>query len=1035
MESNKRKFKYTFVTEKFLDLPVSQNGDDFIQSFTEVVAQSLGADYVWIAMDSGAGENQEGEYCSSSFLRRKIDFRKLFEVRPDSSLWYEDKSQISTNIVANDVERARLPKHMAQSLLSLGVKSLGIFHIRSKTQRLGFAMCVYTSHFHRWRNDEVAEFAALEPSVDSTEDASDISASIASTVLGAKLSEYQRLAGHGNIVMLHTDNRFRVVDVFGNSLALVGVPREELIGDASLWDSVVDRRDRALLRQRIRQIRFRRGELCEELRIVHKKTGEVRWLHLRALPQFSQEGDFLGWEGFGIDVTERREAQIAAIDKSKRLEALIEITRSLEKIQSPTPLLLNGLQKLLTAIGAECGYACLYDKNSKLLDIVATVGFAAEFVGELDGVCKGSSLLRRAIDERRAYLIEDIQSDIRAVKGIAKLESLRSTIMAPMTVGDDVYGALVVFTRTPDNFSQDDLELFRAGAMQVGIALRQLELVDIHRRQTQSLQSLYEINQQLSKTHSIVEMADAIFPILTREFGVRNGWIGLLDEHELSIQGRSGFGPAFADQVSVEMRFQLDETSAEVRLAIEQKRPVMWQRDAKILSPSILLPDALQVIIVPMISLGKVLGVLAVEPSSRATFRTKERIGLLMSIANELATAILISRFESRMADSHKMRMAALLSSGVAHNFNNLLQVIIGQTSLIELQNPLQESIREANKTIADAAHKGATLVSQLSNIATRAPAKRTSCKVRHLLESVVDGYCLEKPSQISCTLHTSLQDSSAFMVNARQIQHVIENLLKNAEEALNNSKVDKRIQVSAQTVSIRVGQISSELAPGHYVRIDVADNGSGMNHEQRSRCFEPFYTTKNVDMNSGVGLTGAGLGLATSYHIIRGHQGIITVKSGAGAGTIFSVYLPLHRESAVGTTPANTDTGLTPQKSGVLLLNLDPSVYPSVLSALESLGFPVLGAFDVSQAIEVLDSSEVSIQRVVVDADIYGEGIEGVVQTLLELNEQVVVLVIGELLKDWRFHNRRVFVRKKPISLWSLQEFINLGPQSNIAN
>ena len=59
MESNKRKFKYTFVTEKFLDLPVSQNGDDFIQSFTEVVAQSLGADYVWIAMDSRAGENQE----------------------------------------------------------------------------------------------------------------------------------------------------------------------------------------------------------------------------------------------------------------------------------------------------------------------------------------------------------------------------------------------------------------------------------------------------------------------------------------------------------------------------------------------------------------------------------------------------------------------------------------------------------------------------------------------------------------------------------------------------------------------------------------------------------------------------------------------------------------------------------------------------------------------------------------------------------------------------------------------------------------
>lgn len=1030
MDSKKRKSKYTFAADKFLDLPVSQTGDDFLQSFTEVVAQSLGADYVWISIDPAAAQNQVGEYCSTGFLRRKSDFRKLFEVRPDGSLWYERESQISTNIVANDVERARLPRRMAQSLLSLGVKSLGIFHIRSQNQRVGFAVCVYSSHFHRWRSDEVAEFSALEPSIDTAEDSSDISANIESTVLGAKLSEYQRLAGHGNIVMLHTDNRFRVVDVFGNSLALVGVPREELIGDATLWDTVVDRRDRALLRQRIRQIRFRRGELCEELRIVHKKSGEVRWLHLRALPQFSQEGDFLGWEGFGIDVTERREAQIAAVDKTRRLEALIEITRSLEKIQDPIPLLLNGLQKLLNAIRAECGYACLYEKDSKLLDIVATVGFTAEFVGELDQVCKGSSLLRRAIDERQAYLIDDIQSDIRAVKGIAKLESLRSTIIAPMTVGDDVFGALVVFTRTTDHFNQDDLELFKAGAMQVGIALRQLELVDIHRRQSQSLQSLYEINQQLAKTHSVIEMASAVFPILTREFGVRNGWIGLLDEHELSVQGRSGFGPAFKDQVSVEVRFQLDKNRSELRTAIEQKRPVLWQRDSKISSSTALLPDASQVVLVPMISLGKVLGVLAVEPSSKATFRTKERIGLLMSIANELATAILISRVESRMADSHKMRMAALLSSGVAHNFNNLLQVIIGQTSLIDLQNPQQESIREANKTIADAAHKGATLVSQLANIATRAPAQRTSCKVRNLLESVVEGYCLEKPAEITCTFNASLEETSTSMVNARQIQHVIENLLKNAEEALSDSQVDKRIQISAQKVAIRVGQISSDLAPGSYVRIDIADNGSGMNHEQRSRCFEPFYTTKNVDINSGVGLTGAGLGLATSYHIIRGHQGIITVKSGAGAGTIFSVYLPLHPESVAGTAPANTDTAITNHKSGVLLLNLDPSVYPTILSALESLEFPVLGAFDVSQAIEVLQSSEVSIQRVVVDADIYGEGVEGVVQTLLELDSDVVILVIGELLKDWRFHNRRVFVRKKPISLWSLQEFVNLSPQ-----
>ena len=1011
-------------TETFLDRRVVHNGDDFARSYCDAVAQSLGADFVWVSFLNSGVLPEDGEYCSPSFLTRKNELKHLFKLKSNGTLWYHDVAQLHSNVVVNDVERARLPKTMTQSLLAVGVKSLGVFLVKSKEKILGFTVCAFAGQFHRWRTDEISELAKFGIDLSSDRPTRKIAEDVESTVLGAKLSEYQRLAGHGNIVMLHTDNRFRVVDVFGNSRALVGLPRESLTGDAGIWDKIVDRRDRALLRQRIRQMRVKKGELCEELRIVHAETGSVRWLHLRALPQFSSDNEFLGWEGFGVDVTERREAQLAAIEKSRRLEALIDLSHILVENRDSTALLLTGLKKLLSAVDADGGYACILDSSTDELEIVAARGFSEEFVSRLQVVCRGESLLRQAIKDKQALLVEDIQNDRRADKGIARIEDLRSIIVSPMMIGGEVLGALVACKKGA-GFKQDDFDMFLAGSMQVGIGLKQLELVDQHRRQRQSMETLLELTKNLSKALPVTEMIQVIFPILEQEFAIKSAWMGLVEEQGVGVLGRSAVGRCFTTRESIEIRLRLNGEIPPLSRAIAQQRPVIWRRSDSKQYRSEIFPEARSLIFVPMISLGKVVGILILEPSTIATLRSKERIQLLVNIANEVATAILVGRYEVRIGESHKMRMAALLSAGVAHNFNNLLQVILGQSAVIEMNSQDNSILKDANETIAQAAQKGATLVEQLANIASQTPIRKTQYNAEELIKAVVRGSLVRKSDDVTCSHHSTLASSTVILANAQQLQHVIKNLVENALEAFSPSQSDKRIQISAQEVDIKVGQLGAELDPGGYVRIDIADNGSGMTHEQWSRCFEPFYTTKKVDPNSGIGLTGTGLGLATSYQIVKAHGGIITIRSGAGAGTISSIYIPFSATEESGASEQDSLKENTFEQQEVILLNLHPSVYGSVLSAVESLQIPSRGTFDVSQVLEILAGPSRRFYRVIIDADVYGDRTDGVVETVLAANPKTNVLIIGETVKAEAYSEKRIFIRTKPVSMWSLKDFL----------
>jgi PAS domain S-box-containing protein len=833
------------------------------------------------------------------------------------------------------------------------------------------------------------------------------------------------MAQYGNVLIIITDAQFGIVEVFGDAEAMLGISASQMKNNSRIWERIIDPRDQASLHRRILRLRLERSELREEVRAVHQKTGEVRWVMLRAVPQFSPSGGFLGWEGFGIDITERRSAQESLASQSARVEALFEVARSLQGQTDPALVVLRGLRALLSATRSVCGYGCFYHRDVDEVEIVAAQGLSEQYIAGMDPVLRGPSLLRESISQKVGMILADIQEDPRAHTQLAKIEDLRSTIVMPLVADDEVYGALVVFTRSRASYSPDDFELVSAAATQIALAVRQTYLLDTERQQSQTLGALYRISHELAKYRTPREIAEHAFPILQQEFTLRRGWFGVTNEQGTHIVGKAGFGTGIRRKLQ-EVQIELNLRHDFLDEALKTQRPVIvpagTQMECSGLQRVMALLKLETFVVVPLVSLGQVIGVLVVEPAIPNLVTKDSRLHLLSSMANEMATVLMARRFEARMAEGLKMRMAGLLASGVAHNFNNMLQAILGQVALLEMQISKDSPALDSARMISDAAKRGAALVSQLINFAAQGQGTRQTASITRLIADSQELYSSLLGKRIELQVKQS-PDISDVVADLNQIQQVLTNLLMNAKDAI-GGKDAGIVGISVSRVRLRSGEIDPELAPGIYVRIDVSDNGQGMNSEQQLRCFEPFYTTKNVDPGTGVGLSGSGLGLSAAYSMIKQHNGLITVTSELGEGSIFSVYLPAQvTEGTSGVAPQSVAPRAT-TNGGVLLLGLEMGAQPFVTSLLESLGYRSRGAYDLKQVHDLISREPQAWEYLLVDTDTLGDGILDQCRQLMDRFPDIRLLAMSGALREGVSPppTPREAYLEKPLGVWSVE-------------
>jgi PAS domain S-box-containing protein len=318
-------------------------------------------------------------------------------------------------------------------------------------------------------------------------------------------------------------------------------------------------------------------------------------------------------------------------------------------------------------------------------------------------------------------------------------------------------------------------------------------------------------------------------------------------------------------------------------------------------------------------------------------------------------------RLQQKLHQAQKMEAIGLMAGGVAHDLNNILASIVGYPQLIRFQLPDNKQVHELAQAVEKAGERAAAVVDDLLTVARGvAVVKQVSD-----LNVLVTEYLASTEGQEVQTRHPEVILSSAMAPHPLcitcspiHITKCLMNLVNNAAEAINGHG-EVVISTSREKVTKDTGHSMYQVEPGQYAVLCIRDNGPGISEEDQERIFEPFYTKKTM------GRSGTGLGLAVVWNTVVDHKGSVTMKSGQGQGTTFTLLFPLNDEEVPQAQNAQSgESGLDELAGTGTIMVVDDDVQQLSLAGgmLQVLGYEVLTAASGEEALEVLADQSVDL-------------------------------------------------------------------------
>ncbi len=344
---------------------------------------------------------------------------------------------------------------------------------------------------------------------------------------------------------------------------------------------------------------------------------------------------------------------------------------------------------------------------------------------------------------------------------------------------------------------------------------------------------------------------------------------------------------------------------------------------------------------------------------------------------------------EEQLRQAQKMEAVGRLAGGVAHDFNNMLNVILGYSDLLLAKPLLEDSVHRRTVEIRKAAVHAAALTQQLLAFSRQQVLQPRVVNLADILAALQGmlGRMLGAHIEIATMLDEHL---APVRIDPTQVQQVIINLAVNARDAMPQGG---KLNFEFKNVTLDESQVRTDgIPPGIYVMLAVSDNGSGMTAEVQKRVFEPFFTTK------GVG-EGTGLGLATVYGIVRQSGGYIRLDSKPGAGTTFQIFFPRverHEETPPPLPEEPLQQHAVSAVGTILVVEDDPGVRALVEEVLQSAGYNVLMAQDGTQALRISAEYAGPIQLLLSDVIMPKMGGKEVATRLTEPRPDMPVLFMS---------------------------------------
>jgi len=408
-----------------------------------------------------------------------------------------------------------------------------------------------------------------------------------------------------------------------------------------------------------------------------------------------------------------------------------------------------------------------------------------------------------------------------------------------------------------------------------------------------------------------------------------------------------------------------------------------------------------------------------VSNTTRAYYEADQIVryeGIVINVNDRKRSEEEREKLKTQLFQAQKLESVGRLAGGVAHDFNNMLGVILGRLELILMELPPDSPHYADMEEIQKAAKRSADLTRQLLAFARKQTIVPKVLDLNDTVEGMLkmlrrligeDVDLLWKPSANLWTVK----------MDATQVDQILANLCVNARDAISGGGY-VTIETANCTLDEAYCAVNVGAVPGEYVLLAVSDNGGGMDSTTLENLFEPFFTTK------GIG-EGAGLGLATVYGIIQQNEGFIHVDSEPGEGTTFKIYLP--RYEGKPCNAPSSETGESPMGHGetILLVEDDASILSLGKIMLERMGYRVLTAENPDQALVAAKAHAGAIHLLATDVVMPKMSGKELAQQIMLLYPEIRVLFMSGYTANVIAHRgileAKVHFIQKPFSMKAL--------------
>jgi signal transduction histidine kinase/ActR/RegA family two-component response regulator len=616
------------------------------------------------------------------------------------------------------------------------------------------------------------------------------------------------------------------------------------------------------------------------------------------------------------------------------------------------------LQKIMeSAIGlleAEKGTVALWDNRKQNYAISIVYGLPEVLIGR-EFLTSSGGVIGEVLRKKGPVLFDDCEHHPNRLQELDLLQ-IKEVIGVPLIVREMVIGAMVVGTSDPKkHFQQSEIDLLFNFAHQAAIAIGNAQLYEDSLGKIKQLATLYEIGRILSSTLELDELLKKALELLREQWSYALCSIFFLDRGENELYIRQVIGRDLEEVKNLRLRVGVDGITAWVAKTGEPFYVPDVSKDPRYIP---LLPNIRSKAVFPLRVRDQVIGVLDIESEEIKGFG-EEDLRALSSFASQVSIFIEnaqlfsdlketlkeLKQVQDQAIQAEKLRAMGEMASGVAHDFNNVLAVILGNIQLLlhQQENLRSEEIRERLRVIEQASKDGAETVRRIQEFTgVKGEKEFVSLSLNELIKEVAvitaprwKDQAQRKDIQIEWI--SKLGDIPLILGNPSELREVLTNIVFNAVDAMPEGG---KLAVTTQPQS------------EDWVEVMISDSGIGMAEEIRKRIFDPFFTTK--------GVTSSGLGMSVSYGIIKRHGGEILVESELGKGTTFILHLPTgYGEEA----PKEEKEVMKPVKrirsARILVIDDEDTVRDILSRMLKIKGHEVVVASDGEEGIERFKSGE----------------------------------------------------------------------------